>query len=255
VQPYISAGEVESIRLSTRPDCLSEELCSFLSSYGVKTIELGVQSMSESVLEQVHRGHGVEAVRKSLVMLQDHGFETGVQLMVGLPGETTKSFLQGVAELAGYRPRFARLYPALVIDNTALAELYFSGSYSPLSLHRAVTLCGRAWDLLRAAGTQVIRVGLQPSADLEQDVLAGPYHPAFGELVRGRHWYLISRDLVTRAGSGKTVTITVAQQEYSSFVGQKRMNIDRLNRRPGGASLVVKADKSLDREQYSYVVS
>jgi len=124
VQPYIRAGSVNSIRLSTRPDCLSEDICEFLLSYGVRTVELGVQSMADAVLQQSNRGHSSEDSRKALRLLTSYHFEVGVQLMPGLPGETTNSFLKGVRDIISLQPNFVRLYPTLVIKHTELAELY-----------------------------------------------------------------------------------------------------------------------------------
>lgn len=255
VQPYLLNKTVQSIRLSTRPDCISEEICNYLGSYGVKTIELGVQSMNEAVLARVKRGHTKEDTRNALKLLNGYDFEIGVQLMPGLPGETTTSFLAGIGELIIHRPDFARLYPTLVIRNTELEDLYGSGQWQPLSLNRAITISRLACERLREAGIMVVRMGLQPTDELEKELVAGPYHPAFGDLVRGRGWYLLSRRILAQAGPDKTVTMTISEKDYSSFVGQKKQNLSRLGALPSCAKLVVLTDQVLDREQFHYAVS
>lgn len=255
VQPYLQAGRVDSIRLSTRPDCLSEELCEFLYSYGVRCIELGVQSMDDTVLAHARRGHCGDDSRKAIELLIGCGFQVGVQLMPGLPGETTTSFLRGVAALASLQPHFARLYPTLVINDTELAGLYRKNLWKPLSLYRALTLCRRGRELFNSRGIRVIRMGLQPSVELENKLIAGPYHPAFGELVQGRSWYLRVRKLLRQAGREKTVEITISDRDYSAFVGSKKKNLMRLQTLPWCSTLIVKTDKSLERGTMHHVIS
>lgn len=255
VQPFIKQGRVKSIRLSTRPDCLSEEICELIYSYGVRTVELGVQSMSDTVLANARRGHSAEDTRAGLSLLSAKEFEVGVQLMPGLPGETTGSFLRGVKELISHQPDFARLYPALVIENTDLAVLYENSDWTPLSMNRAITLSRRALELFSDHGINVIRMGLQPSVELEKQVVAGPYHPAFGELVKARIWYIRTRRLLNESGPGKTVTITVSDRDYSAFVGPNKKNLKRIDSLQDAGRLVVEIDKSLNRDQYRYAIN
>jgi len=255
VQPYIRAGSVDSIRLSTRPDCLSEDICEFLLSYEVQTVELGVQSMNDAVLLQAKRGHNSEESLEAIKLLKLNKFEVGVQLMPGLPGETTNSFLNGVRALRSLQPDFARLYPTLVIKHTELAELYKTTSWKPLGMNRAVTLCRRAQDLFSEQGIEVIRTGLQPSVELENQVVAGPYHPAFGELVLGRRWYLRTRKLLCEAGPGRSLTMTISDRDYSAFVGPGKQNIIRLRTLPFGGNLFIETDKSLERGKFRHAIS
>jgi histone acetyltransferase (RNA polymerase elongator complex component) len=255
VRPYIRKGEVQSIRLSTRPDCVSDTICSYLETYGVRTIELGVQSMDAAVLARAQRGHSVEAIRDALSVLKRREFEIGVQLMPGLPGETTASFLRGIDELVGFRPHIARLYPTLVIRHTELEDLYAKGQWQPLSLNRAITITRLAGKRFQDAGTKVIRMGLQPTDELAKELVAGPYHPSFGDLVKGRGWYLLSRKILTQAGPGKMVTMTISGRDYSSFVGPRKQNLKRLESLPSCAGLVLRTDTALEREQFRYAVS
>ncbi len=255
VQPYIRAGRVDSVRVSTRPDCLSPDICEFLQGYGVRSIELGVQSMDDDVLFKARRGHTANDAREAMKLLAGSGFAVGVQLMPGLPGETTSSFLHGVREIAAYQPDFARLYPTLVIKDTELARLYAISSWKPLTLQRAITLCRRAQDLFSRRGIGVIRMGLQPSVELEKQVVAGPYHPAFGELVQGRRWYLRTRKMLREAGSGRSLTVTISDRDYSAFAGPGRQNLKRLRSLPFCGTLIVRTDKAMPRGQVHHVIS
>lgn len=253
--PYITSGQVGSIRMSTRPDCLSAEMCDFLGAHGVKTVEIGAQSMHDQVLERALRGHTVADIEQSVRLLKSKQFETGVQLMVGLPGETTRSFLDGVKDVVKLAPDLVRIYPTLVLKQTELADVYQNSSWYPLSLDRAVSLAATARELFLDAGIRVIRMGLQPSNDLEEQLIAGPYHPAFGELVISRSWYRTIRRILVEAGRGKTVELTISDKDYSAVIGNKRKNMNRLENLANGAGLRVKLDRTIPRGSYRHAVS
>ena len=254
VAPYIEAGRVDSIRLSTRPDCLNTSVCDLLVSSGVRTVEIGAQSMNDEVLAGAGRGHTQADTCQALELLASRGFQAGIQLMAGLPGETTKSFLDGVQKVASLAPDMVRIYPTLVLEDTELAQLYGQSSWKPLCLERAVSLVGRARELFLAHDIKVIRMGLQPSVDLEKRVIAGPYHPAFGELVLSRSWYLKIRPLLIAAGPDKILKLTVAGQDYSALAGVKRQNLKRLQNLVNGAQIRIQTDPTLERGHYRHVV-
>lgn len=254
VSPYLKSGRVQSIRLSTRPDCITEETADFLVAAGVRTVEIGAQSMNDQVLQKAGRGHRVEDVIEAMRLLRARGMETGIQLMAGLPGETTRLFLDGVRIVIGLSPQQVRLYPTLVMENTELAELYRRSAWRPLSLERAVSLMARARTLLEENRIRVIRMGLQPTVELEKKLVAGPYHPAFGELVKSRCWYRKIRPLLVKAGRDRTVRLTINGRDYSALTGQKRENLERLENLAHGASLQVDIDASVERGNYRYTV-
>ena len=255
VNSHVRAGTIASIRLSTRPDCISDEICVFLKYFGVATVELGVQSMSDKVLETAKRGHDAKSVRRAAELVQKHGLQLGIQLMIGLPGETTTSFLQGVKEVAGIGPAFVRLYPAVVLKNTGLALLYRNSGWRPLSMNRAVTYARKARNIFRGQGVRVIRMGLQHSQELEEKLLAGPYHPSFGECVIARDWYLKARAMLATAPEGAEVTVQLAASDYSAFVGPAKSNLNRLCTLFPEKRLVLETDKTLERFQYRYAVN
>lgn len=254
VQPYLGDGRVTSVRLSTRPDCVSADNSRFLAEFGVKTVELGVQSLDDRVLHQAQRGHSGDDSRRAMHILRQAGLQVGVQLLPGLPGETTRSFLLGVREVADFRPDLVRLYPAVVVENSALAELYRQGGYRPLTLNRAVGLVRRARELFDAAHVPVVRMGLQPSDSLDKEVIAGPYHPAFGELVNSRLWFKQLRRRLSRCRPGEHLLVHISHRDYSAVVGMKKVNIVRLGQLGYQGRFSIVPDVLRDRGSVEYVV-
>jgi histone acetyltransferase (RNA polymerase elongator complex component) len=253
VQPFIERGEVGGIRLSTRPDCISDEICRVLRDNRVEIVELGVQSCDDRVLALARRGHTAEDFRRAAAMLRHAGIGIGVQLMPGLPGETTCSFIKGVYEIVHLKPDLVRLYPAVILKHSALAVEYLAGRYRPLSLNRAVALTARAKDLFDAAGIPVIRMGLQPSEELEKEVLAGPYHPAFGELVLSRLWFRRLRAQLAGLAAGEHLAVRISGRDRSAIVGKNRMNIRRLEAL-GFAGRFTFYEEQRERGSVEYVV-
>lgn len=255
VRPFLESGQVHSIRLSTRPDCIDPEICRMLSRHGVKTVELGVQSLDDRVLVTSRRGHDVRSSLDAVEVLRDGEMEIGIQLMVGLPGETTVSFLRGIARVAKLRPGFVRLYPVVVVKGSGLERLYNRGEFRPLSLNRAIALSALACSRLEDAGISVIRMGLQPSGSLDESMVAGPQHPAFGELVRSRLRYREMRGRLSQLGPGENLKMVVSHRDISEVVGRRRQNIKRLEQLGFGGRFTITADKSLQRGSIRYVVS
>lgn len=255
VQPFLRSGLVGCIRLSTRPDCVDREVCSFLLSRGVRIVELGVQSLDDRVLQASRRGHDADDSRRAVALLQEAGLEVGVQLMPGLPLETTGSFLRTVREVVSLAPAFVRLYPVLVVKEAGLAELYRRGEYRPLSMNRAIALTSRAKEMLTEAAIRVVRIGLQPSGTLERELLAGPYHPAFGELVAGRIWLKRIRSLLASCPAHKRVTVRISPRDLSAVVGMKRANMQRLERLGMADRLELITDVNMKRGTLVYAVN
>lgn len=198
---YWKAGKVQGIRLSTRPDCLSAENILLLQNYAVDTVELGVQSFDPAVLYQSKRGHTVADALYAVNSLQTAGVRTIVQLMIGLPGESAQSLLLAAEQLAMLRPQGIRIYPTVVLAQTPLATLYRQGLYQPLTLAAAIEKAAFLKWQAEQSDIKVIRVGLQATEELNtaSTVIAGPYHPAFGEMVSSRLFYYLVAQLVKRA--------------------------------------------------------
>jgi len=234
VASFLDDGLVQGIRLSTRPDYIDLKAIALLQEYRVGIVELGVQSLTPAVLAICERGHTVQHVEEAIARLKSSGFKVGAQLMVGLPGETRMSTLAGARRLIGLSPDFVRIYPALVLKSSRLAEMQAAGEFRPLSLSEAVLLTARLKEMFEEAGIRVVRMGLQPSAALEKDLVAGPYHPAFGDLVRTRMLFKKVRAALVMARPKEIgnvlpgLKLAIAGADQSVFRGQRSSSINRL---------------------------
>ena len=182
---YIKSGIAEGLRFSTRPDTITPERMALLNDYPVSTVEVGAQSMSDKILKCSKRGHSTSDTARAINLLKDAGYQTGIQLMVGLPNETRDDIEITSRSTAALTPDFARIYPTLVLAGSPLANSYRQGRFTPVDLDEAIWRAKNLYSRFTEAGIHVIRMGLQASEELSlpSHVLAGPYHPAFGELV------------------------------------------------------------------------
>ena len=192
---YVKSGKVESIRVSTRPDCINKEILKRLKKYKVKTIELGVQSANDYILKRANRGHTFEDVKKASKLIRWYGFKLGHQMMVGLPESTRIDEINTAKALVKLKPKMIRIYPVLVVKNTKLEEEYKQGIYEPLSVVQAVEICKEIVRIFADKKIDIIRIGLQNTDEIsdpqneKSEVVAGPYHPAFRQLVESGMWY------------------------------------------------------------------
>jgi histone acetyltransferase (RNA polymerase elongator complex component) len=244
------SGEISSLRLSTRPDAIDAETVAYLKGMGVRTVELGVQSMNDAVLRQAGRGHSSRDAELALRVLQEAGIEVGVQLMPGLPGDSEETSLASLERVLRLKPDFLRIYPTVVVEGTELAARYRAGSYAPLTLERAVSLCARMLLAARRAAVPVIRMGLQatPKLDAPGVLLAGPYHPAFGQLVSSELCCQLMTRLLSGVNRGSRVSFVCASGRTSDLVGQGRRNLERLAARFEVLLGPVREDAGLDRD-------
>lgn len=220
---------VKGIRLSTRPDYIDADVLSFLHEYGVTTVELGAQSMDDNVLLLSGRGHTAEDTRRAAKAVRDAGFSLVLQFMPGLPGDTDETVRRTVEEIIALCPDAVRIYPCVVIKDTVLEKMYREGSFMPLSVGHAVELVAEAAERFNEAKIRMIRVGLHAS-DLvrSQSVVAGPFHPAFGELVTQRRFYTRAQALLASETLTEETKLKVPRHALSQMVGQKRDNLLRL---------------------------
>lgn len=236
IKPYLKTGQVKSIRISTRPDFIDEDILNLLKEYGVGTIELGVQSLADEVLKKSGRGYRADDVFKAAQLIKEYKFKLGIQLMVGLPGDNYNLDIESTKIAISLAPDVVRIYPTLVIKDTYLATLYEKGLYEPLSLSEAVTITKEMYLLFTAHNIKVIRMGLYPSAELISGdaVIAGPFHPAFGELVMQEIFYDMAKFLLDYVKEkeknflGDTLTIFVNPKDISKMVGNRKNNIIKL---------------------------
>ncbi len=217
------------IRLSTRPDAITPEILEQLQEFGVETVELGVQSLDDRVLALAERGHTAADVERAASLLRRYGFRIGFQLMVGLPGETEDSLRLTRDRVLSLAPDLCRIYPLLVLSGTKLAQLWEAGAYAPLSLEQAVSRTAYFHQAFTAAGIRVIRMGLQPDRDLcaPGHILAGPFHPAFGELVLSHEYRTRIESLIEAQPPGNyNMIITCPDRLASVLRGQHRCNVE-----------------------------
>ena len=242
-RPYLKAGKASGIRLSTRPDTITPHILKILKNYKVTVIELGVQSLDPDVLLQSQRGHSIEDVVSACSLIRESGISLGIQTMLGLPGDSYKKALKTAVDVIKLKPDMVRIYPALVIKGTLLEEYYISGQYTPLSLEEAVEWCADILPLYKDAGITILRIGLQDSDTLEGSIVAGPYHPAFGELVESLILYKkITHWLDFYLDNHKRIIIRTRPQLVSKLVGQKRANIEAIKEKYSLTEIIVKAD-------------
>jgi histone acetyltransferase (RNA polymerase elongator complex component) len=245
---FVSAGQVDGIRLSTRPDTINERCLEMIKDYPVSTVELGVQSMDDQVLVLAGRGHSASDTIRAVEQLKERHFRIGLQMMVGLPGDDETGALTTAQRIADLGPDFVRIYPTLVVANSRLAGWYENGDYTPLSLEKGVSLVKKIYLKFLKAGIDVIRMGLQASEDLEDGtiVLAGPYHPAFGHLVHCEIFLDMAIAAIESANTLKeTLTIFVNPRSISKMRGLNNSTIKRLQRRFQLTSLSIKPDASI----------
>lgn len=247
-KPFLEKYENASIRISTRPDCIDTETLQRLRAHGVTTVELGAQSMDNDVLKASGRGHLAEETAKAARLVQEGGFELILQMMTGLPGDTTEKSIRTAQEIIALRPDGVRIYPTVIIRETKLHEMWRDGDYTEHTVEDAVSLCSALYVLFEAAGIPIIRLGLNPTEDLsEGDAVGGAYHPAFGELVLSRIYLNKARVLLAGKRNVKSVTLGVSPSRVSAMVGHKRCNIETLQNELGIRRVsVVPADKHGD---------
>ena len=229
VQPFLAEDRSRSVRISTRPDYISDEIVERLKSFGVRTIELGAQSMCDDVLLQSKRGHTAADVEAASGVIKKAGVSLVLQMMTGLPGDTFEKSLYTARRFITLQPDGVRIYPTVVVKETELFQMWQDGCYKEHTVEEAVVLCAEICALFGEADIPVIRLGLNPTRELsEGGAAAGAYHPAFGALVYSKIYYDKTAELLKDIPSQSNVTLTVGKGRTSLLVGQNRSNIKRL---------------------------
>ncbi|WRS27912.1 radical SAM protein [Oscillospiraceae bacterium MB08-C2-2] len=229
--PFLGEGGFSGIRVSTRPDAICRDMVALLGSYGVTTVELGAQSMNDRVLAESGRGHTAEQTRKAAALIREQGISLGLQMMTGLPGDTDDTAMETARELAALEPSQLRIYPALVLEGTHLADLYRQGRYQPQTLEQAVSLGAKLLCFFTERDITVIRMGLQAAELLESSLVAGPYHPAFRELCEGEIFLNRALEAADIQGLSGRILLTVEPGSPSKMAGQHRKNTKELEKR------------------------
>ena len=182
--------KIQGIRVSTRPDYIDERVLERLENFGVTTIELGAQSMDNEVLRKAGRGHSVKDTENASKIIVERGFQLGLQMMIGLPEDNDEKSLHTARRIVELGATSTRIYPTLVVKNTPLKEMWQNGKYQPLTMEQAIERTKQLIPVFEEGKVRIIRIGLHPSEGFlnGSQLLAGPFHQSFRELVMTEVW-------------------------------------------------------------------
>ena len=233
---------ISKIRMSTRPDAINNYILSYLKDYKVDIIELGVQSLNEEVLRLAGRGHTVKDVEVASKLIKEYGFTLGHQIMPGLPGDNFNIDIETVKKSIEMNPDICRIYPSLVIKDTPMEKMYERGEYIPYSLEEAVNISKELYRMYKKANVKIIRVGLQPTENITwgKDLVDGPFHPAFRELVEGS---LICDEIKKSINEDEDILIEINSKDLSKLYTNKKKYFNELKENHRGKILVKTNDK------------
>ena len=228
---YVRGGRVSGIRMSTRPDYISEEILDVLSNYTVSAIELGLQSFDERVLALSERGHTPEQSVNACRAIVRRGIPLVGQMMIGLPGSDVYAERKTAEMIVSLGCVAARVYPTVVFRNTRLCAMAEDGEYLPITDEDAIVRTKEVLKILIPAGITLLRIGLCSNEDIRdpETVHSGAAHPAIGELCIGEYYYEIIRESLLRVTECRDVlSVFVPQSDVGKAVGQRRRNSSRL---------------------------
>ena len=246
-QKYVDLGKVSGIRMSTRPDYISEEILDILSVYSVNCVELGIQTINDSVLAYLKRGHTLEDTKAAIELLNSRKIPFVGQMMIGLPSATVEDELACAEFIAKNGAVGARIYPTLVFKDTELLDLTKSKEYIPLSLEEAISRSAEVLSVFVKHSIPCIRIGLCESENLHSDetFFAGPNHPSIGEMVKSRVYYKLIEQDINNFALEKSIIIECPKGTTSQIVGNKRRNIEALKQKYGFEKIKIVENNSL----------
>ena len=232
---YVDKNIIDDIRMSTRPDCINDEILTMLKEYKVSIIELGVQSLDDKVLIDSVRGHSYKDVFESAELIKKYGINLGLQMMIGLPSDTEEKCIYTAKKFIDLKPDCVRVYPTLVVKETGLEKLLQENKYNPFSLEESIDIVKKVLVLFYINNVNVIRVGLQATEDIAigKEVLAGPYHPAYRELVESKMYGDYIEYLIKKYNAKKNIDVLVNKKNVSRILGNKKSNVKKLKDKYG----------------------
>lgn len=249
---WYKSGYIDDIRLSTRPDYINEDILLYLKKFNVSIIELGVQSLDDEVLKSSYRGHLSHDVLTASNLIKKMDFKLGLQMMVGLPGDNFEKTMNTAKRIISYKPDFVRIYPTLVIRGTKLEELFLKGVYKPLELEQALTVCKELYKLFYRNNTPIIRIGLQPTDNIMEgkDVVAGPFHPAFRQLVESKIFIeSVDEEISVYQDKICKLEFTINPSSVSNLVGIKKSNTSYLKEKYNIRDIRIAKDSNLTKNE------
>lgn len=222
---YVKDKRVDGIRCSTRPDCINDEILTELKSYGFTAIELGVQSTDDTVLLKSGRGHKSDVVFYASSLIKEYGFSLGLQMMIGLVDDTYEKSIKTAKDIISLKPDCVRVYPTLVIKDTPLFDMMQNGDYTPITIDYTVKILAEILDMFYKENISVIRVGLQTTDEVKQNMVEGPYHPAIRELAEGEIFKnKIEKHITENNLKNTDILICANQKSISKISGQNKKN-------------------------------
>ncbi|MBU3189226.1 radical SAM protein [Clostridium bowmanii] len=253
-------NKIKLIRLSTRPDYIDDRVLLNLKKYSVDIIELGVQSLDEQVLLKSGRGHTARDVEKASKLIKQYGFTLGLQVMIGLPGDDINKDIETAKGVIALKPDNCRIYPALVIKDTPMEKMYVNKVFKPYSLSEAVNISKIIYSMMIVNKIKVIRIGLQPTAEISEgnDLIAGPFHPAFRELVEGSMYNDLLYDVILNKFKndimGKRVVVKINPKDISKLYANGKSFFNDIKKQIATISIEVFQDISIKRESISVCI-
>lgn len=250
---FLDTYNFKGIRVSTRPDCINEEVLETLKSYGVTAIELGAQSMCDEVLTANHRGHSAKAVRSASELIKSYGFELGLQMMTGLYKSDFEKDEYTAREIIKLAPHTVRIYPTVVLKNTHLGYLQQKGEYTAPTAEESAPFCARLLQLFEENGIKVIKLGLHSSEAVEGEMIGGAYHPAFRELCEGHIYLAKILAKLEKIDKNREYVIYVNKKSLSKAKGHHKRNEKALKNQ--GFHCIIKGKENLEEFDIEVEVS
>ena len=254
-QEYVDKGFANGIRFSTRPDYINEDIIESISGYSVRTIELGIQSMNDRVLEACCRGHDGKTTKQSVDIINEHGYDLVGQMMIGLPMSTVDDEIDCAKFIIDSGADASRIYPTIVIKGTELHKMTINGSYIPLEVEDAINRSEQVYDLFQKSGVKCIRIGLCDNNDLHNDkYYAGPNDPSLGEQVISRNYLKKMLVMINKLGiniKGKSVVFLAPHKDLSKAIGKNRKNIIYLTEDLGLKDVKIRPSNESDLKLFS----
>ncbi|KEI10368.1 radical SAM protein [Clostridium sp. K25] len=245
---YKDLGKIDYIHLSTRPDYIDNNILKNLKEYSADVIELGVQSLDDEVLLKSGRGHTVDDVVKASKLIKEYGFVLGLQVMLGLPGDNFEKDIYTAKKVIDLKPEIARIYPALVVKNTPMETMYINNKYKPYTLEEAIEVGQIVYSMLVANDINVIRVGLQPTEEINYggELVAGPFHPAFRELIEGSIYNNILLEEIKKLNAEKII-VHINNKDISKLYAYKKKFFNAMISCVNTKKVIILQDKLIKR--------
>lgn len=243
---WLERGAAKSIRISTRPDCIDKEIVTLLAEYHVTDVELGIQSMDDSVLRASGRGHTADDTRRATELLAGAGIRLTGQMMLGLPASDLQKELYTAWEICKLGAAESRIYPTVVFDGTLLCCMTRLGSYTPLDNETAAKRAAQCIDIFLSHGVRILKIGLQSSEELSR----APYGPTDGSISELAYGYYYLNQIISAVGetaNGRDLTVYLPKGELSKLTGHGGKIKTELQRTLSPATLTVSTDASLQK--------